>query len=152
MCWAICAYRDRHKNNCSHDSIPTCKEKVSSCGMYNFNLHRIFESVNVVCDTLTFFNDSNLCELQFSWHQRSTWPAKWNLSTAVLSDASFCAVGVLLHLTGLQAYIFKWHASSYITKSAVVDMFTCTWVPSFTPSRSYVLHQLYVYTCRNGHA
>jgi len=44
-----------------------------------------------MCDTLTFFNDSNLYGLQFSWHQGSTWPAKWNLSTTVLSDASFCA-------------------------------------------------------------
>ena len=51
---------------------PVLKKMLSSCGMYNFNLHPIFESVNVVCDTLTFFNDSILYGLQFSWHQGST--------------------------------------------------------------------------------
>ena len=151
MCWVIRAYRDRHKNSCSHDSVSTCIKNIVIFMWYvQFQFTSYFWiSECSMCDTLTFFNDSNLYGLQLSWHQGSTWPTRWNLSTTLLSDASYCAVEVLLHLTGLQAYFFKWHASSYtyITNSAVY-----MYMSSLMYTIQVILHQLYNYTCLNRHA
>ena len=40
---------------------PVLKILLSSCGMYNFNLHPIFESVNVVCVTRLLFSMTQTC-------------------------------------------------------------------------------------------
>ena len=116
MCWYICAYRDRHENSCLHDSVLNkyCYPHVLCIISMSF----IF--LKELCAT-HFSQGLNLVVLLTP---RVHMTCKSNLSTAVLSDASFCALWVLLCLTGLYAHFFKWHASSYIKKSAVVD--TCT--------------------------
>ncbi len=69
--------------------------------------------VTISWGTFTFCKSSNLFGLQCSWHHESTWPGKWNLSTTKFLSASVAVVVVSLHLMGLQAYLFRWQASSY---------------------------------------
>jgi len=85
-------------------------------------------SVLYLLNEHTSFNCSNESGLQFSWHQGSVCPEKWNLSTTKFRHANRFAMGVSLFRLALVANLFKWHPSSYITNSTWITIIRCNYI------------------------